>query len=515
MDTRTLLSKVISLIYHTRTLGNTDHDIIIKTNLNTIKTDLPEHNFANANVVKKLKDYCFTLLDEQEPILKETLIPSLSIILEHDTKLLQVIKDSIEPERDESTIKKIVTNHIKALNTYYKEQLGIEVISKASYDLKFNRNKIGTFSDYLKNVIAELEPLTTVSSALKDPAIVNEMDFDNVDSVNTVFEEVKNLNSNKAIYKTGFQALNRMLQGGIRRGETGNCGGALQHNYKTGFSTSLFVSIATNNAPIVTKEEAEQNRKPLLVRISFEDSLTNNTQFIYQYLKANAGEIVKPKDFETLDTKEMTKYIMERMTATGFSVKMMRVDPSQWSFADVFSKIYEYESQGYAVHVLQLDYISMLPTVGCDRSGPMGADKRDLVRRLRNFCSARNIALLSPFQLNTEVKNLVRNGVPVKQMLEEVSSGTMYDGSKTIANDLDFEIFIHLVTNNRKKYLAVYRGKHRLPTQPDPDDMFFMIPFPMLNVPVLEDLDKDDTSVRVFPRASVEANDNLLDEMLG
>ena len=515
MDTRTLLSKVISLIYHTRILGNNDHDIIIKTNLNTIKTDLPEHNFANANVIKKLKDYCFTLLEEQEPILKETLIPSLSIILEHDQKLLQVIKDSIEPDRDESTIKKIITNHIKALNTYYKEQLGVELISKASYDLKFNRNKIGSFSDYLKNVIAELEPLTTVSSALKDPAIVNEMDFDNEDSVNLVFDEVKNLNSNKAIYKTGFQALNRMLQGGIRRGETGNCGGALQHNYKTGFSTSVFVSIATNNAPIVTKEEAEQNRKPLLVRISFEDSLTNNTQFIYQYLKANAGEIVKPKDFETLSTKDMTKYIMERMTATGFSVKMLRVDPSQWTFADVLSKIYEYESQGYAVHILQIDYISMLPTTGCDRSGPIGSDKRDLVRRLRNFCSARNIALLSPFQLNTEVKNLVRNGVPVKQMLEEVASGTMYDGSKTIANDLDFEIFIHLVSHNRKKYLAVYRGKHRLPTQPDPDDMFFMLPFPMLNVPVLEDIDKDDTSIKSFPKASVEANDNLLDEMLG
>ena len=113
MDTRTLLSKVISLIYHTRNLGNTYHDIIIKTNLNTIKTDLPEHNFANTNIIKKLKDYCFLLLEEQEPILKETLIPTLSIILEHDQKLLQVIKDSIEPERDESTTKKIVSNHIK------------------------------------------------------------------------------------------------------------------------------------------------------------------------------------------------------------------------------------------------------------------------------------------------------------------------------------------------------------------------------------------------------------------
>ena len=37
----------------------------------------------------------------------------------------------------------------------------------------------------------------------------------------------------------------------------------------------------------------------------------------------------------------------------------------------------------------------------------------------------------------------------------------------------------------------------------------------LLNVPILEDMDKDDTSIKTFPKASVETNENLLDEMLG
>ena len=94
------------------------------------------------------------------------------------------------------------------------------------------------------------------------------------------------------------------LRGGIRRGEFVTMG-ALQHKYKTGSTLSMFMQIALHNQPIVTPEEA--GKKPLLLRISFEDSLTNNVQFMYQYLKAVDGEMLKPKDFEYLDSKDMTQ----------------------------------------------------------------------------------------------------------------------------------------------------------------------------------------------------------------
>lgn len=511
MDTRTLLSKVVTAIYHTRLVDNLEHDDLIRTMLATVKTDTPEQNFLGNNAIKKFKDFCTSLLDEKESIPKETLLPTLSILLENDQKLLQVLKDSIEPERDEVTTKRIIANLIKTLNNYYKEYLAIEVISRASYDLKFNRGKIPNFSDYLKNTIAELEPLTNIVTSLKDPALVNEVDFENPDSVFSVFEEVKNLNNNKSIYKTGWQALNKMTQGGIRRGEFVTIG-ALQHKYKTGFSLSLFMQIATLNAPIVTPEE--KDKKPLMLRISFEDSLTNNLQFMYQYLKAGDGETVNSKDFEDLDTKEMTKYILSKLTATGFNIKMMRVDPSQWTYSSVINKIIDLEAQGYALHTLMLDYVTLLPTTGCIQ-GPVGADKKDLVLRIRNFCSARNITFITPLQLSSEAKALIRNGTPEHQFVNEIAERGYYDGTKSIDQHIDCELYIHLFNHKRKKYLAVRRGKHRIPTVIAEEDKYFMLRFPGLNIPILEDVYTDDTSFTKLPKDSFDEGSSLLDEVLG
>lgn len=50
-----------------------------------------------------------------------------------------------------------------------------------------------------------------------------------------------------------------------------------------------------------------------------------------------------------------------------------------------------------------LDYITLLPTTVYIQS-PIETDKKDLIRRRRNFCSERNIAVITPFQLSSETK---------------------------------------------------------------------------------------------------------------
>lgn len=512
MDARTILSKIIALIYRTRLLGELENDDLTKTVLGTIETDSPDFNFLGKNSVKSFKDLCMSLLEETDPIPKEVLIPQVSIVLENDPKLLKVVKDSIEQEYDDSSSKRIITNITKTLNNYYREQLAVGILSKLSYNLKFNRNKIGNFGDYLQNAISELEPLTTVVSSMKDPAVVNELDFENSESVEKVFNEVKNLNNNKSVYKTGWQGLNRMTQGGIRRGEFVTMG-ALQHKYKTGSTLSMFMQIALHNQPVVTPEEA--GKKPLLLRISFEDSLTNNVQFMYQYLKAVDGEMLKPKDFEYLDSKDMTQYVMKKLTATGFHVKMMRVDPSQWTYSSIFNKILEYEAQGYCVHLLMVDYLLMIPTTGCVQ-GATGADKRDLIRRVRNFCSARAVAFLTPLQLSTEAKQLTRNGVPNHMFLKEIAEKGYYDGCRTVDQEIDLELYVHLFSHKGKKLLQFQRGKHRLPTVIPDEDLNFMLQFPGLNIPVLEDINGEDSSFTRLPTGGdSSSNSGLLDEILG
>ena len=512
MDSRVILSKIVTLIYRSRLINNNENDDLARTILNTIKTDAPEFNFNGHNAIKRLKEFAIELLEEKDQIAKEVIMQSLSLILENDSKLLSIIKESIDPDHDDASNKRIITSLIKLLNNYYKEHLAIEILNKATYDLKFNRGKITNFSDYLKTTISDLEPLTSVISTLKDPAVVNEVDFENLDSITTVCEEVKNLNNSTGVYKFGWQDINTMTQGGIRRGESVGIE-ALQHKYKTGFSLSAFIQLATENSPIPTKEELEAGKKPLLVRISFEDNLTNNLQFMYQYLKAMEGTPVSAKDFGELSAAEMSAYIHAKLTATGFHIKMRRVDPSQWTYSSLINYIIELEAQGYAVHVLMCDYLLKMPTTGCVQ-GPAGVDKRDMVRRVRNFCSARNIAFISPYQLSTEAKQLIRNGVPEHQFVNEIAEKGYTDGCKTIDQELDLEIYIHLFTHKRRKYLSVRRGKHRLPTVIADEEKYVIYRFPGLNIPVLGDLHTESTGMRKLPKDFEDSGDNILEEVL-
>lgn len=492
MDVKLIFSKIIVLLYRSRLIESDAGDNVAKTILDTIDPRQQKIMVFGKNLVARMKDMCMMILNDKDVISKEVFLPELRQMLEHDDALYESIKDQIEPDYSDSSNKRIITAHIKSLNNYYREKLASDIISSMYDDVYRNRGSIENFSNYLQTKIAELEPYTTTMDSRKDPALVNEVDFASPETLEEVLNEVRNMNNNNSIYRFGWQGLNRMTQGGLRRGE---CVGveALQHKYKTGFTMSMFCDIPMYNKPIMTEEEIAQNKKPLMLRISFEDSLTNNTQFMYQYLKASDGVKVMPKDFDKLPVREMREYVVEKLTSNGFHIKMMRVDPSQWTINSVFSKILELEADGYAIHVLMLDYLFMLPTTGCIQ-GPMGTDKRDMLRRIRNFCSARNIAFITPFQLSTEAKNLLRNGVANHHFVKEISEKGYTADSKQVDQELDLELYVHLFQHGKRKILSVGRGKHRLPTVIPEEDKYFMMTFPDLNIPILPDIDKEDTS---------------------
>lgn len=505
MDNRIILSKIFSLIFLSRQLKIFEHDDLIYNILDKIKSE--SSSISNNNYIEKLKYFCIELLEIKDSIDINTIKQRLTIILDTDKNLLNSILEIIDHTTDETSVKKTITSLVKLLNNYYREFAIIDLLSKVTYDIKFNRAKISNFNDYIRNLISELEPLTSPMTRIKDPGIVNEIDFENSSEVENTFDEIKKINSNQSILKTGWQALNRLTQGGIRRGEFVTIA-ALQHKYKTGFSLSLFMQLARYNKPHLK----DINKKPLLLRISFEDSLINNLQFMYTYLQANENPEFNPKNIDNLTTKELSNYIISKLTVNGYYIKMLRVDPSQWTYMNVINKILELEANNYEIHVLMLDYITLLPTTGCT-VGPVGFDKKDLIRRIRNFCSSRDITVITPLQLSSEAKQLIRNGVPEHQFVNEIAEKGYYDGSKSIDQDIDLELFIHLFTSNRKKYLAVRRGKHRIPTVIDDEDKYFLLRFPGLNIPILEDIDKEDSSLKKLPKES-NLSDNILTELM-
>lgn len=98
VDVRLLLAKIITLVYKSRLIDSQDYDDLVRTMLSTIKTDNAESALMGKNSMASLKELCSSMLEEKDPIVKETLILNLSVVLENDQKLLQTIRDSIEPE---------------------------------------------------------------------------------------------------------------------------------------------------------------------------------------------------------------------------------------------------------------------------------------------------------------------------------------------------------------------------------------------------------------------------------
>jgi hypothetical protein len=156
------------------------------------------------------------------------------------------------------------------------------------------------------------------------------------------------------------------------------------------------------------------------------------------------------------------------------------------------NKVVELEADGYEIHLLMVDYLKMLPTTGCTQ-GTAGEDIRDLWRRMRNFCNTRNIPFISPHQLSSEAKQLIRENR--MNFVQEIAEKGYYDGCRRLDQEVDWELYIHIEKVNGVSYLTIQRGKHRFP-RIIPDSMkYIVLQFHDVGG-LLDDINGPDTTLR-------------------
>jgi hypothetical protein len=261
---------------------------------------------------------------------------------------------------------------------------------------------------------------------------------------------------------------------------------ALQHNFKTGMSLTLFRQIAVYNLPKLR----DPTKKPLLLRISFEDSLKENFTFMYQQMYVNENK--KAVDLSKVTEEEMSNYVIERLTRNGYHIRMMRVNPSGWTYLDVQNKVLELEAEGFEILLCELDYLPMIPTTGCIMT-TIGSDMRDMYRRLRNFFSQRFITFLTPHQLSTDAKRLIREGHG--DLVKLVNGKGYYDGCQRLDQEVDGELYQHIEVVNGKSYLTFQRCKHRKTRQTPMADRYFVLPFHAIG-DLMDDVNGEDTTLK-------------------
>lgn len=398
----------------------------------------------------------------------------------YDDKAFEAFKAGIEDELTESQLKRQILSMRRGLNDYLKELEIASLIRSANVEISFKRDSIPNMKKYLTELAQKLEPFMFDAGDQKDPSVVCEIDLGDTVGVTQIFTNLQSSESAVGMLKTGWQGLNEMMQGGFRPGEQWVCG-ALQHKYKTGFSLSIFKQVAIYNDPYLK----DPTKKPLLIRVSFEDRLENNFRFLYENVIMNrTGQM---PDIRLVPPEEIGSTVMGELSKRGYYIKMLHVNPTGWSYKDLNNLVLRYESEGYEVHFFMADYFPMLPTVGCE-DGPMGHALQDMYRRNRAFFSQHGIPFFTPHQLSTDAKQMIRDGKT--DFVKELPGKGYYRGSKQIDQEVDGELYIHIEAYNQRKFLTVQRGKHRgVPVIPD-DQMYMVLPFPEKG-PIIDDLERD------------------------
>lgn len=487
MDNRLLLVKSVSLLYRESLFPDTTSNAkdLVRTVLQGIV--LSDVNLTvnhERDILQSLKQTALEMCDNPNDHIYETgeLLQRIKMNTGMDEKLYESFVQGIEPDLSDNSIKRVITNITKSINNHFREQKISEILTKASNTFKYQRDKIKNVNQFVAETVGQLDPFQLDHSS-KDPAIISDIDTSNLKDLADEFTKIKEAKNGVSVLKTGWQGVNRMLGGGFGRGEQWVIG-ALQHQFKTGFSLTLFKQLALYNVP----KMIDITKKPLLLRISFEDSSKLNFQALYQSLKENETGVTP--DIHSIKEQEIAEYVQKKLAVNGYHTRLMHVNPSLWTYRDICNKIIELEAEGFEIHCCMCDYLLKVPTTGCD-AGPMGVDIRNMYERVRNFCIAKEILFITPHQLSTDSKMMVREGRI--DFVKGLVGGGYYAGTKQLDQVVDGELFIHIEIVNDESYLTVQRGKHRGIDQTPIKDRYCVLKF---NTPsgILDDLNKTDSS---------------------
>lgn len=480
MDSKLLLLQSIMLLYWESRL-TTEAEKSVKTVRDIVATiELPLATMdgdVERSIIQGLQNTANYLCSQVErgAVDKEELLQRIKLSTSKDPELVGIIADGMTEVIDEDAVQAKVSTYAKSIIEYQKEKGLKELMRGLQSRILYSKDsKPLNVKQLALEIQQSLDPFTVETKGtgpLGIPGVLGMVNFMDEESVNNLFETAEDETSLDGILKTGYQHLNRMLgdHQGFRRGNFWFVA-APQHCYKTGYTLNLTKQIALYNKPHMLDE----TKKPLILHITSENEISDNLLDTYRSLKEN--ETHEVCDIHSIDRDEATAYVMSKTNINGYHLHMLRVNPSEFTLRSYMDLIIQYELDGYEIHVATIDYLNMFNKEGCDGGNITGGESRDLFRRTRNFNSARKILTLTPHQLSSEVKYLIRQDIPL--LAKELVGKSYWDSCKTIDQEADGILILYIEKYKGRKYLTVALDKHRKSGPVTPEkDRFAIIPF--------------------------------------
>lgn len=465
------LIKIITLLSREATLNKEaetkEYSLDLAENiLNIFKKDSRPLLGGDTDIVDDLISLVEGMIADIESYDLQTVLDNLNIILKDHNSTLSSITKNLTKELSPGGLKNSVISGRTQLMKYYKEVEIKKMIAKVNYSLTTNQYE-GNFTDFINNMLLRVESLNNKVSS-KIPGLVTEIDLESDDSEEKI-SKFRELSTDEGKLKSGFVEWNDITQGGVSRGSMAMIN-ALPHHYKSGLVQSFFTHTPIYNTPFMI----DNAKKPLVVYISFEDDPEIFIPFMYTNLYY--AEFKEAPDIKNVSTKEMITYMVKRLGVNGYKVRMLRINPADWTYKDLFNYILKLEAEGYEIHQMIIDYLAKMPATGC--VGRNGTEYRDLYDRVRQFCSPKKISVITPHQMSTEAKQLLRNGENIIELPKLTVEKGYTEISKQLDQVVDLEVNIAKGLLYGKPVLAIMRGKHRGAPILEDKDKYRIMKFP-------------------------------------
>jgi hypothetical protein len=235
-----------------------------------------------------------------------------------------------------------------------------------------------------------------------------------------------------------------------------------------------------------------------------------NLMTLYQYLIYAEQKVTIDIEYLLEDPARVqaaSQYVHETLTKTGFTVKLMHVDGSKWSYRAFIDKVLELEADGHTIEVVACDYLAKMSRAGCT-AGASGDDMKDLLYRMRTFFADKRITFITPHQLNPDARRLIRDPSSEADFVKRVAGKGYTEICSSLSQVYDGDLFIHLFESNKKTYFTIQRYKHRnLPAIPE-YRKYMIYEFPE-SAPIPPDVGRERISFRKIASSFANADESL------
>lgn len=507
LENKTLLAKSVILLYRENLVGdtgNSSRELIKELSKEIVVADVTIGFNIEKGIVSGLKNIIEDLMvSSTEGISREDLLQDIKIACDNDMNLCHALTENICSELSEDSLKVSINTLLRQLQLHKREKKVADKFKEASTKINFGRGDIDSLDNYISAWWDDLQPLLNKGD-LKDPAVMNSLDFgSSKDQVMEDYTAILEKGGDKRVYRTLFNGINDILQGGYRVQMNVNYGDT--HNYKSGYLTTVFSQIARANKPYINVP----GKKSALVLISFEDETHSLVKFIFEQLMYS--KLRTPIKVEDYSMEEMVDTITDALQANGWRIFIYRVDPNKWVYTDLINFCNRLEQEkDIVIEGLFINYLSQLVN-STQSKGFQGEALVNTYSRIRNWGIGTGKMLLSPHQLSTDAKTMRRGGNDAT-FIRDVVGKAFTAGSKQLSNELDFELYHHIVTHGKRTYLMTGRGKHRnAPSIISEKEKFVSLEFTDPKMPIWDDRPGDPVIYRIGGGATDDENVELFE----